>query len=1605
MGVAKKIIDKKVLRDLVPINALSAIHLEEISRKAVIADVRAGRYVFKQGDRDYQSVYLLEGKVELIANKGEVVGQVKAGSEAARHPLAHKQPRQLSVRAVGNVTIACVDSSLLDVLLTWDESAGYDVVEIDAQDDDDWMTRMLQSQAFLQLPPSNIHQLLMRLEAVSARAGEVIVRQGDEGDYFYIVKTGRLAVTRKASPRGKEVALAELGEGACFGEEALVSDTRRNASVTMITDGDLMRLSKQDFQELLCTPLVHEIAIAEARELVSSGAQWLDVRLPGEFENHAIRGSRNLPLSALREESAELDSDATYILCCDTGRRSAAGAFVLGQRGLKVYTLKKGLMDVPEEMLTAIPGAESKNAGQHDRGAEIIPFEAEDRECATAPDRAGQADMEPSPPGPGAAKGADTGRVDRQSLEQQLREAQARLAQADAQLGEERAISERVMLQVESLERELQQLASERQSLEDRLRSAESGKSRSGELETAVARLEKQQQEHEKRSHQLEQDLARVRDDYRQLGQRASALGGERDAAVRDLEKARTEIQSLKQQLTSRQGETSDQIETLENLLEQRGKELDEEKSQRRYLEQQLDERAGAHQALENELEKLRQQAQDQASGHQALVSELDATRVRAEELQTLLTGAGEREQDFLVQIGNLEKAADAAMAQLRDETTAEQQGLEKRLSEMEAELDAKARMLEDAGVSYQELEQKSAAMQQELEAAREDAQTSLLEARRAADEAADQVRAEAAKEQERLNQQIVGLQSRLDEQAQLLNEEKNRHSDVQQKLSQLEQEREALAGSERATQETLRQMEQQLEESRRALEQAGQRASEYEQQLTESRQHGAASEKQIAELEKRLKDLHKSHESDLASVRGALARAQDERENVMRDQKRLMDALRKAEHALAQARQDHESEVYRLRKELKQGAGEENSGLAAELEALQEKIKEQAQQREELEVSLGSRSEQLENAQLEVQRLHQQLVQAQDSARQAEQQLVEANQAADQEMTVRLQAEQEARRKLGDELEKVTLERNEHQERLTVLVLEAEELRSALTAQEVAQAEAADGQRQLENLRAQLRRIEQERDGLRESELRLQQETDQLRAEAEVTRGLVNMAPAGDGDLAVREELVTVKKNVEIAVRLRSQAEARVVELERDVVRLEAELEQARGRCRDDGTPARIPSLDENDPQAAVVLNRETHDLDDEEDDVLPGTAVLLEEGNPGDSGARAEILPGASQSRARSGWKSMLAGLLVGGLTVGSGVWWIHEQRDSVTATSAVSADQPVAETDAVALPGMAAPDLSATTRDDASAVKSQPRIAAPVGWGLPAPEPAAQSSSANVAAERDTRAPMKETVAEDKDVSTGARAEIPHVAQPGSYFKDRLSSGDAGPAMVELNADRFMMGSGPASPNFDERPQREVQLKRFAISRYETTFDEYDRFALDTGRVRPNDMGWGRGKRPVVNVSWQDATAYAQWLSRQTGQRYRLPTEAEWEFAARAGSSKRFWWGNDVDSSRANCFDCGGREANRSTVAVGSFEASAYGVYDMAGNAREWVMDCYAPNYAEAREDGGAVEFAGCSDRVVRGGGFSSPSDKLRSSARDASAAHSRLNDLGFRVVRDY
>ncbi len=245
---------------------------------------------------------------------------------------------------------------------------------------------------------------------------------------------------------------------------------------------------------------------------------------------------------------------------------------------------------------------------------------------------------------------------------------------------------------------------------------------------------------------------------------------------------------------------------------------------------------------------------------------------------------------------------------------------------------------------------------------------------------------------------------------------------------------------------------------------------------------------------------------------------------------------------------------------------------------------------------------------------------------------------------------------------------------------------------------------------------------------------------------------------------------------------------------------------------------------------------------------------------------------------------------------------------------------------------------------------------------------------------------------------------VATPPRGLRDRLRAGGLGPVMIRVGPATFTMGNPMSSPEGQEWPTHEVRVGRFLIGATEVTFAEYDAYARSIGGRLPEDYGWGRGRRPVVGVTWTEANNYAAWLSAQTGRTYRLPSEAEWEYAARGDSPRFYWWGNQLDSGRAVCFNCGSRWDNQTTAPVASLAPNPFGLYDTAGNAMEWVGDCWNPNYTGAPGDARTRSDGDCTSRVARGGAFNKPAISMRSSTRNRFAPNTRIDMLGFRVVRE-
>lgn len=221
--------------------------------------------------------------------------------------------------------------------------AGIEVTEFEGDASDvAWMRHLLESRALLRLPATSIQALFERFEEVPMKAGQIVIRQGEPGDYYYVIKRGRCRVVRKTGEQPM-VALADLTEGDGFGEEALLSDAPRNATIASLSDGALMRLAKADFVKLLKEPLLERVTDQEAMAQVAAGAGLIDVRLESEYRRASLKGSINIPLARLRQKSVELDRKRRYIVYCDTGRRSAAAAFLLSERGLEVAVLRDGI--------------------------------------------------------------------------------------------------------------------------------------------------------------------------------------------------------------------------------------------------------------------------------------------------------------------------------------------------------------------------------------------------------------------------------------------------------------------------------------------------------------------------------------------------------------------------------------------------------------------------------------------------------------------------------------------------------------------------------------------------------------------------------------------------------------------------------------------------------------------------------------------------------------------------------------------------------------------------------------------------------------------------------------------------------------------------------------------------------------------------------------------------------------------------------------------------------------------------------------------------------------------------------------------------------------
>jgi len=328
------------IRNLMPLNALSFRQLQELRTQLVPQPLSAGQLLFQAENPTAASYFLLTGTLAVQDSQGEE-RYVQAGTAQSRHAFTPSS-RTHQARALEDCSLLVIDSGELDRLLAWRQCYKDLLLELAmAGELTDWLEEALENPLFAKVPPENVRAMLGELQSVELPAGYELLREGETGDCCYFLKSGRAEVISGIGSARQVV--AELEVGACFGEEALLSDRPRNATVTLLEDGSVLRLARRAFHALLKSPVVAEIDYLAAVDLLQAGAQWLDVRLLEEYQNGHAGMALNMPLHLLRLKARLLDGSKTYLCYCDSGKRSSNAVFLLAQLGFTAYALKGGL--------------------------------------------------------------------------------------------------------------------------------------------------------------------------------------------------------------------------------------------------------------------------------------------------------------------------------------------------------------------------------------------------------------------------------------------------------------------------------------------------------------------------------------------------------------------------------------------------------------------------------------------------------------------------------------------------------------------------------------------------------------------------------------------------------------------------------------------------------------------------------------------------------------------------------------------------------------------------------------------------------------------------------------------------------------------------------------------------------------------------------------------------------------------------------------------------------------------------------------------------------------------------------------------------------------
>lgn len=1146
MTAAKKLVDDKLLKSLIPFGELGDHQFAKLNGQYKVESYEAGKVLFKHGERDQRTYFLIAGQINLRYADG-AIKTVIADTPQARYALVPVRPRQATATAKSPVTVLTMDVELFDEILTWGNQDGVHVSELESQgDQNDWMTCFLQSKVFLRLPAQNIQALMMRLEEVPVKAGQVVIRQGDDDGYYYIIKSGRCKVTRKHTPQDKPIELATLSVGEGFGEEAIITNNRRGASVTMVENGCLMRLSRNEFDRLLVEPLISAVNYDEVA--FDERTVFLDVRNYDDYVRDGINGSENIAITEMRLKINTFRSDKRYVICSNTGSRASAAAFLLCQQGIDAVVLRYGLENLPTGVKRG--NGNIKNLDNIPVVDNVVNF-TKDSVDGEAPDLQ-----------PVKANGSTPVTAEQAMNDPRV---QALFSKAKRRVSEESGRAkeaEQARLKAEQQASRLQQEAADaRQELEKAKQQAE----KAAKDSAAAARWEAKKEAARLRELELGAKQAEMEEAVRQAEEEARRAK-EADAALAQAER---EIENLKKEMQTAleraQEEASKSTETIRQVLEQEAKRQKEEADRVAVKEaQRAREAEQAHHKAQQEIERLKAEAEaarekmQQEAEKARQEAEQTAARVRAEELAreqvakeiatreaqeaAKKTAAAEQaRKEAEAEIERLRKEAERARIEAQNQAHAEAaQALAAKQAEAQAAIELARREAQEEiekmrlqAEKAKESEEARRRAEEEVCRVKQQAEQDRLRIEEQAIRAAEAARAEAVEEVSKLTaskqSEMAALARQVEEQAKRVQDSEQARLQAEMEMARLKEEAEQASArmQDQLSSEIARSEIEHEVAKARAIELANKQAeieevtnkADLESQrakAAEDARQQAASE--IEQLKREVEDLRRQQQleaqqhpnGDLSADEQKAART---RAQALEEKQAAMESIAKIAadetaraHAADDARKVAEKEIERLRMEVE----------VATLQA-QTQIKIDAERAEAERQATQQRAAELARMQALIADAEQKAQQQADRAHQAEE-----AQRHTEEQLARLKAAEEANVRAQEEIQRLKTEAGlaytqaQEQAKLT-----AEEIKQKAEL-EIQRARAEEAQRKQQELEQAARKAEHEakRAELAEQARKAAElEIMQLKAQTEAHRI--------KAEKAIRDSIQTAKKEL----------------------------------------------------------------------------------------------------------------------------------------------------------------------------------------------------------------------------------------------------------------------------------------------------------------------------------------------------------------------------------------------------------------------------------------------------------------------------------------------